>query len=208
MNSDVEWFAVWHEENDAGVPTHVMGASPAFDTKDGAMRWVQKAVEEDRGRHEESGRSDSDAFDDETEDDVRHTYGNGQHTYYRVVGTPTRSLESESEKELVGLVEKIDRATRTADSCYDAVEKVQALVNKWYKETGRPALRRWTVDVRCMPSFSVSQNARTAEEAEELVNKRIDDGTLCLDDAQWDDVRTQLLNSVETVEAIGEAGEV
>lgn len=208
MNSAVEWIAVWHEENDAGVPMHVMGASPAFDTKDGATRWVQKAVDEDRERHAESGRSDSDAFDDKTEDDIRHTYGNGQHTYYHVVAAPARSRESESEKELVELVEKIDRATRTADSCYDAVENVQALVNKWYAETGRPTLRKWTVDVRCMPSFSVSQNARTPEEAEELVNKRIDDGTLCLDDAQWDDVRTQLLNSVETVEAIGEAGEV
>ncbi len=210
MSSAVEWFAVWHEENDSGAPLHVMGASPAFDTQDAAERWVQRAVDEDRGRHEDSGRSDSDAFDDETEDGVRHTYGNGQHTYYRVTSAPARSEAEprETEKDLVELVEKIDRALRMSDSCYDAVEKAQALVGKWYRDTGRPALHHWTVDVRCLPGFAVDQVARTPEEAQEMVERRIDEGTLCLDDSQWDDIRTQLLNSVETIECIGEAGEV
>lgn len=95
-----KYAAVWHEENDSGVPEHCMGMSPLFDTGDEALAWIKAAVAEDRERFEEFMQAakdndveicDSFDFYEDVGSDLYRSSGNNQTTYYKIVDVDVES---------------------------------------------------------------------------------------------------------------------
>lgn len=96
-----KYAAVWHEENDSGVPEHCMGMSPLFDTGDEALAWIKTAVAEDRERFEEFMQAakdndielcDSFDFYEDVGSDLFRSSGNNQTTYYKIVDVESDSI--------------------------------------------------------------------------------------------------------------------
>ena len=87
------YVALWHEENDSGVPTHNMGISELFKTELEAWSYVKRCVDEDKERFDEAKADDKEHgivnddeffFGEHSDSDVSVAIGNGQKTFYKV----------------------------------------------------------------------------------------------------------------------------
>ena len=78
---EILYQVIWHEENQTGVPEHVMGASPLFPTRQAAEDWLNSTMAEDRER---AGENEEDLIVENLGDGVWKTVGNNQHCFYRI----------------------------------------------------------------------------------------------------------------------------
>lgn len=210
MNRD--WYVIWMEDNDTGFPEHWLGISPRFNSKEDAKDWLRSTVEEDRGRHETS-KLEEEPFEASDEGEIRHTYGNSQHTYYRIVDVPAKDTTDEglslaykelekSLKEARTAIEEIERTLyRYEGDKAVAVYAAKKAITEWKTKLGMQTVKTYLVDVKCSPSFGVWQDAHSAEEAEDIVSTRLDSGMFLLNEAQKKEILDQVTNSVETVHA-------
>lgn len=193
-----DWYVIWMEDNDSGTPEHWLGISPRFDSKAKAQAWIEEAVKEDRSRHGDAGYNES--WEDNHSLDIRHTYGNTQHCYYRIVDVPKAD-----EKALKALAEVEQTLNQYVGDPGVATHAARKVIDKWNKELGIKPLQKYLVNVKCSPSFGVLQEARSAEEAEELVATQLASGMFLLDKGQKEEILDQVTNSIESVTCRGEA---
>lgn len=187
-----DWYVIWMEDNDSGTPEHWLGISPRFDSKAKAQAWIEETVQEDRSRHGDAGYDES--WEDNHSLDIRHTYGNKQHCYYRIVDVPKAD-----EKALKALAEVEQTLNQYVGDPGVATHAARKVIDKWNKELGIKPLKKYLVNVKCSPSFGVLQEARSAKEAEELVATQLDSGMFLLDEEQKEEILDQVTNSIESV---------
>lgn len=195
MTNARDYYVIWMEDNDEGAPEHWLGISPRFDSKNKAQAWIEETVKEDRSRHGDAGYDES--WEDDYSLDIRHTYGNTQHCYYRIVDVPKAD-----EKALKALAEVEQTLNQYVGDPGVAAHAARKVIDKWNKELGIKPLKKYLVNVKCSPSFGVWQKARSAEEAEDLVATQLDNGMFLLDEAQKEEIMSQVTNSVENVHCI------
>ena len=192
---EILYQVIWHEENQTGVPEHVMGASPLLPTEQAAKDWLDSTMAEDRER---AGENEEALFAENLGDGVWKTAGNSQHCFYRIETVERRDEAAELLEKADACIDDLNRiAHETVDgaACPAAVTR---RILDYYRETGTKTFR---VDLRCSPCVCVRVQARTAEEAETIVYDRLDDGTLVLTAEQKNGVINDILENVETVEA-------
>lgn len=189
-----KYIVSWHEENESGVPVHVMGTE-AFDTRDEAKQWIDNSVEEDKYRHEKIEGLKPEFLDETVDDGIVHTYGNGQHTMYNI-----SEVEMDANDNVLGFIDELKAVChRKLDSSAKYIMLSQAIAD--FERKVRPK-RKFSVDVSFRPMVCVHGiEATTKEEAEEIVENMIDDRTLKIDAR---DVMDTLL---ENVESVGDAEE-
>ena len=198
----IRYAVVWHEANDSGVPVHVMGTSDLFDSEEGARRFIRNAVAEDESRHENSDREE--LFSDEESNGVRITYGNGQTTYYSIeqISVPEGSKDILEKAE--ACIDDVNRIAATTIGDIACPAAVRDRILAYYKETNT---KLYCVDVRCSPCLCVRVKARSPEEAEEIVNRQIDDRSLFLSQERKDGLVNDILENVEQIDAVHEEDE-
>lgn len=188
-----KYAVAWHEENDAGLPKHVMGVE-TFDTRKDAEAWIDRTVKEDLNRHAQQRHPDC-AFLDETVDDgIVHTYGNGQHCVYCV-------QEIKVEDPLQDLLDKLHAVFKKPS--LDSTEKYAMVHSLVYDfERKHKPKKKFRVDVSFRPMVCIHGIEAVDEaEAESIVERMVDDRTLRVN---ADEVMDNLL---ENVESIGDAEE-
>lgn len=188
-----KYVVAWHEENDAGLPKHVMGVE-TFDTCKEAEAWIDKTVKEDLNRHAQQRHADS-AFLDETVDDgIVHTYGNGQHCMYCI-------QEIKIENPLQDLLDELHRVFKVPS--LDSTEKYAMIHSSVYEfEKKHMPKKKFRVDVSFRPMVCIHDvEAADEDEAERIVEQMIDNRTL---QVKASDIMDDLL---ENVESVGDAEE-
>lgn len=189
MKKTKMYMVAWHEENEAGLPMHVMGVE-AFYTREDAEAWIDKSVKEDLDRHAHQ-RHPVSAFLDETVDDgIVHTYGNGQHCVYCV-------QEIEVEDPLQGLLDELHAVFKKPS--LNSTEKCAMISSSVYdfEKKYRPK-KKFRVDVSFRPTICVHDvEAADEAEAESIVEQMIDDRTLRVN---ANDVMDNLLENVESID--------
>lgn len=188
------YIVSWHEENESGVPVHVMGAE-VFKTMAEAKAWVDNSVGEDRYRHENIEGLKPEFLDETVDDGIVHTHGNGQHTMYNI-----SEVEMGVDDDVLGFVDELKAIChRKLDSSAKYIMISQAVVD--FERKVRPK-RKFSVDVSFRPMVCVHGiEATTKEEAEDIVENMIDDRTLKVN---ADEIMDTLL---ENVESVGDAEE-
>lgn len=191
---ETRYIVSWHEENESGVPVHVMG-SKMFKTRAEAKKWIDDSVEEDRYRHEEIEGLKPEFLDETVDDGIVHTHGNGQHTMYNI-----EEVEVDVDENVLGFIDELKAIChRKLDSSAKYIMLSQSVVD--FERKVRPK-RKFHVDVSFSPMICVHGiEAATKEEAEEIVENMIDDRTLKVN---AEEIMDTLL---ENVESVGDAEE-
>ena len=180
---------IWHEENQTGVPEHVMGASPLFPTRQAAEDWLNSTMAEDRER---AGENEEDLIVENLGDGVWKTVGNNQHCFYRI-----ETDEVPDGGERADRVEAlIDTLSRLAE--LRLCDEMRKRIADYYREV---QTKDYLVDLRCCPSLCVRVKARSAEEAERIVSEQVDSRTLFLSKEQKDGLVNDILENVDEIEA-------
>ena len=186
---DILYQVIWHEENQTGVPEHVMGASPLFPTRQAAEDWLNSTMAEDRER---AGENEEDLIVENLGDGVWKTVGNNQHCFYRI-----ETDEVPDGGERADRVEAlIDTLSRLAE--LRLCDEMRKRIADYYREV---QTKDYLVDLRCCPSLCVRVKARSAEEAERIVSEQVDSRTLFLSKEQKDGLVNDILENVDEIEA-------
>ena len=186
---------IWHEENQTGVPEHVMGASPLLPTEQAAEDWLNSTMAEDRER---AGEDKEDLIVENLGDGVWKTVGNNRHCFYRVETVERWNKAAELLEKADACIDDLNRIAHETAGGVACPAAVNRRILDYYRETGTKTFR---VDIRCSPCVCVRIKARTAEEAETIVYDRLDNGTLVLTAEQKSGVVSDILENVETVKA-------
>lgn len=180
---------VWHEENQTGVPEHVMGASPLLPTEQAAKDWLNSTMAEDRER---AGENEEDLLVENLGDGVWKTDGNNQRCFYRI-----ETVEVPDGGERADRVEAlIDTLNRLAE--LRLCDEMRKRIADYYREV---QTKDYLVDLRCCPSLCVRMKARSAEEAERIVSEQVDSRTLFLSEEQKNGLVNDILDNVDEIEA-------
>lgn len=186
-----KYIVSWHEENDGGIPVHVMGAE-MFDTRGKARKWIDDSVEEDKARHD-AERYKTEFVDETVDDGIVHTYGNGQHAMYTI-------SEIEVDDHAMELVGRLKEIFQRPLASVEKYALVHSAVYDFEREFA--PRKKYRVDVRLTPIVCVHGiEATSADEAERIVSDMIYDRTL--------DIRPEQVmpNLLESVESVGDAEE-
>lgn len=186
---EILYQVIWHEENQTGVPEHVMGASPLLPTGQAAEDWLNSTMAEDRER---AGENEEALLVENLGDGVWKTVGNNQHCFYRI-----ETVEVPYGRERADRVEAlIDTLNRLAE--LRLCDEMRKRIADYYREV---QTKDYLVDLRCCPSLCVRVKARSAEEAERIVSEQVDSRTLFLSKEQKDGLVNDILENVDEIEA-------
>lgn len=186
---EIMYQVIWHEENQTGVPEHVMGASPLLPTRQAAEDWLNSTMAEDRER---AGENEEDLLVENLGDGVWKTVGNNQHCFYRF-----ETVEVPYGRERADRVEAlIDTLNRLAE--LRLCDEMRKRIADYYREV---QTKDYLVDLRCCPSLCVRVEARSAEEAERIVSEQVDSRTLFLSEEQKNGLVNDILENVDEIEA-------
>ena len=186
---EILYQVIWHEENQTGVPEHVMGASPLFPTRQAAEDWLNSTMAEDRER---AGEDKEDLIVENLGDGVWKTVGNNQHCFYRIE-TDEVPDGGERADRVEALIDTLNRLAELR-----LCDEMRKRIADYYREV---QTKDYLVDLRCCPSLCVRVKARSAEEAERIVSEQVDSRTLFLSKEQKDGLVNDILENVDEIEA-------
>ena len=186
---EILYQVIWHEENQTGVPEHVMGASPLFPTRQAAEDWLNSTMAEDRER---AGENEEALFVENLGDGVWKTVGNNQNCFYRIE-TDEVPDDRERADRAEALVDTLNRLAELGSR-----DEMRKRIADYYREV---QTKDYLVDLRCCPSLCVRVKARSAEEAERIVSEQVDSRTLFLSKEQKDGLVNDILENVDEIEA-------
>ena len=213
-----KYTVLWHEENESGVSRNVMGQSPLFNTEEEAKRWLEDTVEEDRARFDKDKRErtmnglevhDTFVFDALTDSErIWYSHGNGQEIYYSLEKLDVDDRAADCLAEL----KEILKPTVIDGKPINCDERIKsALIYIGEHEHEWLPLRKWSVEVDiCSGGASCAQfaMARTADEARQIVEQRIDSGHLELTDCEKAEIVDELLRNTGAITASGPVEEL
>ena len=186
---EILYQVIWHEENQTGVPEHVMGASPLLPTRQAAEDWLNSTMAEDRER---AGENEEALFVENLGDGVWKTSGNNQHCFYRIE-TDEVPDDGERADRAEALIDTLNRL-----AVLGSRDEMRERIADYYREG---QTKDYLVDLRCCPSLCVRVKARSAEEAERIVSEQVDSRTLLLSKEQKDGLVNDILENVDEIEA-------
>ena len=186
---EILYQVIWHEENQTGVPEHVMGASPLFPTRQAAEDWLNSTMAEDRER---AGENEEALFVENLGDGVWKTVGNNQNCFYRIE-TDEVPDGGERADRVEALIDTLNRLAELR-----LCDEMRKRIADYYREV---QTKDYLVDLRCCPSLGVRVKARSAEEAERIVSEQVDSRTLFLSKEQKDGLVNDILENVDEIEA-------
>ena len=186
---EILYQVIWHEENQTGVPEHVMGASPLLPTEQAAKDWLNSTMAEDRER---AGENEEALFVENLGDGVWKTVGNNQNCFYRIE-TDEVPDDRERADRAEALVDTLNRLAELGSR-----DEMRKRIADYYREV---QTKDYLVDLRCCPSLCVRVKARSAEEAERIVSEQVDSRTLFLSKEQKDGLVNDILENVDEIEA-------
>ena len=186
---EILYQVIWHEENQTGVPEHVMGASPLLPTEQAAKDWLNSTMAEDRER---AGENEEALFVENLGDGVWKTVGNNQNCFYRIE-TDEVPDDRERADRAEALVDTLNRLAELGSR-----DEMRKRIADYYREV---QTKDYLVDLRCCPSLCVRVKARSAEEAERIVSEQVYSRTLFLSKEQKDGLVNDILENVDEIEA-------
>ena len=186
---EIMYQVIWHEENQTGVPEHVMGASPLLPTRQAAEDWLNSTMAEDRER---AGENEEGLFVENLGDGVWKTAGNNQHCFYRfeTVDVPDNGERTDRAEALIDTLNRL--------AVLGSRDEMRERIADYYREV---QTKDYFVDLRCCPSLCVRVKARSAEEAERIVSEQVDSRTLFLSEEQKNGLVNDILENVDEIEA-------
>ena len=140
---EILYQVIWHEENQTGVPEHVMSASPLLITGQAAEDWLNSTMAEDRER---AGENEEDLLVENLGDGVWKTVGNNQHCFYRIETVERWDEAAELLEKADACIDDLNRIAHETAGGVACPAAVTRRILDYYRETGTKTCRRKAVN--------------------------------------------------------------